>query len=179
MNGVKRFGAAAVGAALVLATAHAQQEPGPIERAGEKLDEAGRSVISGVERGLNRTREAVRESFEKTRVRVNDMSVEARVYGRLHWDKMLESSTLDLASEAQGIVTLRGSVPSAEAKKRAVDLTTDTVGVTRVIDELAVQSTTQVVDPDATSSPRRRAEPALDPAPNPAPAPVVRPVPER
>ncbi|WP_337173317.1 BON domain-containing protein [Paludisphaera sp.] len=157
MTGMKRLGAAAMGAALVFATAHAQQEPGPIERAGERLDEAGRSVISGVERGLNRTREAVRESFEKSRVRINDMGVEARVYGRVHWDKMLESSTIDIAAEADGIVTLRGSVPSDEARTRAVELATDTVGVARVIDELAVQTTSQVVDPAATSSPRSRA----------------------
>lgn len=171
MSGIKRFGAAALGVTLVFATARAQQEPGAIERAGEKLDQAGRSILGGVERGLKRTGEAVRDSFEKTRVRVNDMNVEARVYGRIHWDKMLESSPIDLSAEAQGIVTLRGSVPSEEARKRAVDLAADTVGVTRVIDQLAVQSATEVVDPaPAPAAPRPRVKSS---------APVVRPSPER
>lgn len=172
MSGIKRFGAAALGAAMVLATAHAQQEPGPIERAGEKLDQAGRNLRDGLERGLKRTGEAVRESFENTRARVNDMSVEARVYGRLHWDKMLESSPIQLTVEAQGIATLRGSVPSEEAKKRAVELAADTVGVSRVIDQLAVQDSTEVVDP--VERPAAALRPRVKSS-----TPVVRPAPER
>ncbi|MDG3004941.1 BON domain-containing protein [Paludisphaera mucosa] len=175
MNGIKRFGAAAaLGTMLAVggpaARAQAQQEPGAIERAGEKLDEAGRSLRQGLERGFNRTKEVVRESFEKTRARVNDMNIEARVYGRLHWDKMLETSTFDLSSEAQGIVTLRGSVPTVEARKHAVALAADTVGVTRVIDQLAVQTgseTTTEVEvrtPAAAPAPKVRVQPRT-PAP--------------
>jgi len=173
MNGLKRFGvAAALGTMLATggAITWAQQEPGPIERAGEKLDEAGRTLRQGLERGFNRTKEVVRESFEKTRDRVNDMNVEARVYGRLHWDKRLETSTFVLSSEAQGIVTLRGSVPTVEARKHAVELAADTVGVTRVVDQLAVQTETETIeaDPAPASLTRPRVRPTT-PAPAPAP----------
>jgi len=156
MSGFKRFGvAAALGTALIAggAALRAQQAPGPIERAGEKLDEAGRSLRQGLERGFNKTKEVVRESYEATQVRINDMGIEARVYGRLHWDKMLETSTFDISSEAQGIVTLRGSVPTEEARKHASDLAADTVGVARVIDQLAVQTAAPPADVEVRTRP--------------------------
>ncbi len=160
MNGVKRFGVAVLGTSLVFATARAQQEPGPIERAGEKIDQAGRNIFGGLERGFNRTRDAVTESFDRTRARVDDMNVEARVYGRIRWDKTLQSSPISLSSEARGIVTLRGSVPSEEARKRAVDLAADTVGVVRVVDQLVVPTAAVEVP---TAEPAARPAPAARP----------------
>lgn len=164
------------------AWAWAQQEPGPAERAGERLDEAGREagrqldkagrrIRRGLEKGIEGARGAVREQFAQTRDRVHEMSVEARVYGRLHWDKLLVDSDLDLSAEARGIVTLRGTVPSNEARQRAVRLTTDTVGVSRVIDQLNVQAT-----PKANSKPKVKVK-TTTPAPDPAPAPVDEPAP--
>lgn len=148
---MRRFVAMATGLMLVAgsAWAAAQQEPGAAERAGEKLDEAGREagrkldeagrkIRRGLERGFDSARDAVRETFDQTRDRVNEMSVQSRVYGRLHWDKMLVNSNLELTAEGGGVVTLRGTVPSKEARQRAVELATDTVGVERVIDRLTV-----------------------------------------
>ena len=51
---------------------------------------------------------------------------------------MLTSSTLDIDVK-EGIATLRGSVPTAKAKARALELTRETVGVLQVIDQLAVE----------------------------------------
>jgi hyperosmotically inducible periplasmic protein len=65
------------------------------------------------------------------------MSVAARVYGRLHWDKTLHSSDLNVKVE-RGVATISGSVPTAEAKTKAALLTAETVGVTKVIDELTI-----------------------------------------
>jgi osmotically-inducible protein OsmY len=110
----------------------AQQE-GAGQKAGEKLDEVGRKI----KRGLNKAEEAVRESFHKTRESVHSMGVAARVYGRLHWDKALQSSTLNVKVE-EGVATLTGSVPTAEARTKAVNLAADTVGVNKVVDELTV-----------------------------------------
>lgn len=135
------------------AFAWAQQEPGVVERldeagreAGRKLDEAGRKIRRGLEKGFNNARGVVDEQFSRTRDRVHDMNVASRIYGRLHWDKMLVNSNFDLNVEARGVVTLRGTVASDEARERAVQLAIDTVGVSRVIDQLAVQ-------PGATTAP--------------------------
>jgi hyperosmotically inducible protein len=128
----------AVAIALVLGVAwwggvgRAQQE-GVGEKAGEKLDSVGRKI----KRGLNKAEDAVREGFHKTRDSVHSMGVAARVYGRLHWDKSLTSSTLNVKVE-EGVATLTGSVPTAEARTKAVNLAADTVGVNKVVDELTV-----------------------------------------
>jgi hyperosmotically inducible periplasmic protein len=127
----------------------AQQEPPPdgiAAKAGEKLDELGRSIRRGIENaeesvreGINKTGGTVREGFTKTRESVQGMGVLSRVYGRLHWDRSLNSSTLFVKAEA-GVVTLRGSVADEAARDKAVDLAKDTVGVTHVIDQLVVLS---------------------------------------
>ncbi len=128
--------AAAIALALGMAwwggVGRAQQE-GAGQKAGEKLDEVGRKI----KRGLNKAEEAVRESFHKTRESVHSMGVAARVYGRLHWDKALQSSTLNVKVE-EGVATLTGSGLTAEARTKAVNLAADTVGVNKVVDELTV-----------------------------------------
>jgi len=170
MNPFMRIGVSSL-LALLLAVGGAfgmiSQEPGVVERAAGKLDSAGRQIKEGFERGFGTARDAVREQFSRTRDKVNDMNVEARVYGRLHWDKLLTTSVLELTVEARGIVTLRGSVPTAKAKKRAVELAVDTVGVTRVIDQLAVQGSTSEAEP--TKIETNAAEVGPSPAPAPAP----------
>lgn len=110
----------------------AQQE-GVGEKAGEKLDEVGRKL----KKGLDKAEDAVREGFHKTRDSVHSMGVAARVYGRLHWDKALYSSSLHVKVE-EGVATISGRVPNAEAKAKAVTLTAETVGVSKVVDELTV-----------------------------------------
>ncbi len=126
----------AIGVAWWSGAGWAQQQ-GAGEKAGEKLDELGQKV----KRGFSRAEDAVRDSFQKTRESVKSMGVAARVYGRLHWDKALQSSDLNV-KVADGVATLSGSVPTATAKAKAVTLASETVGVTRVVDELTVPSST-------------------------------------
>ena len=115
------------------AQGRAQQEDGAAAKAGEKLDEVGRKI----KKGLEKAEDAVREGFHKTRDSVHSMGVMSRVYGRLHWDKALHASTLTVKVE-DGVVTLRGAVPTQAAKAKAVTLAAETVGVSRVIDELTI-----------------------------------------
>jgi hyperosmotically inducible periplasmic protein len=111
----------------------AQQQEGVGQKAGEKLDEVGRKIKAGLEKA----EDTVREGFHKTRESVHNMGVTARVYGRLHWDKALNSSALHVKVE-DGVATISGSVPTAKAKTTAVSLAAETVGVTKVIDELTI-----------------------------------------
>ncbi len=127
----------------------AEQEPqqgGVAEKAGERLDEFGRAIKQGivnaeetVREGLNKTGETVRESFAKTRESVNAMGLGPRVYGRLHWDKALNSCSLFIKVEGSR-VTLRGVVPDAATEAKALALVGETVGVNQVIDQLTVLS---------------------------------------
>ena len=64
----------------------------------------------------------------------------ARVYGRLHWDKALNGSKVDIEVTEGGHTTLTGVVADAKAKAKAVELTRDTVGVTQVVDQLTIDT---------------------------------------
>lgn len=113
------------------------QEPkrGIGQKIGETVDQASQNV----KKGLRGAKETVRERFARARGRVHDMEIESRVYSRIHWDKTLTLADIELEVRDEGIVTLRGTVPSASAKRKATELAVDTVGVIRVIDMLAVE----------------------------------------
>ena len=66
------------------------------------------------------------------------MGVESRIYGRLHWDKALTNAPIQLEVQPGGVAVLTGSVPDATAKVKAETLAADTVGVTKVVNQLAV-----------------------------------------
>jgi osmotically-inducible protein OsmY len=121
------------------ATARAQApNQGTGERAGEKIGETIDRAARSIRRGARETAESLRETFARTRDSVNAMGVQARVYSRLHWDKSLNTATIDVGVSREGVTTLRGSVPDATAKARAAELALRTVGVSRVVDELVV-----------------------------------------
>ena len=94
-------------AALIPAASPAQ---GVAERAGEVLDNAGRTIRRGVEGAVARGQATVREQ-----------DVFTRVYSRIRWDKAeFVGSVLELEIRADGMAVLRGSVPDAAARRRAV-----------------------------------------------------------
>jgi hypothetical protein len=58
---------------------------------------------------------------------------------------MLVGSTLELEVQDGGTAIMRGAVPDAAARERAVALARDTVGVTQVVDELTVLPPPRVI----------------------------------
>jgi hyperosmotically inducible periplasmic protein len=111
------------------------QEPGTGKKVGEKVDE----IVQDIKGGLRKAGNAAKEEFSKAKTAVNNMGVESRVYGRIHWDKALTDATIDLSATDDGVITLNGTVADDKAKAKAVDLARDTVGVTKVVDQLAVR----------------------------------------
>ena len=69
----------------------------------------------------------------------------SRVMRRVEWDKQLVGSTIQFVMQPDRAVVLRGSVLSPALKLRAVDLVSNTVGVTTVVDELAVVKDIKVI----------------------------------
>src|ERR1700678_4496488 len=140
-----------VGVVFWSMTGRAQQDPqdpqeGVATKAAEKIDDLGRAIKrrflnaeEPVRGGLNKTGETVREGFAKTRETVQSMGIPSRVYGRLHWDKEFYSISLFVKAEG-GRVTVRGILPDDAAKAKAIALIKDTVGVTHVIDQISVLS---------------------------------------
>src|SRR4051794_14755165 len=137
-----------VPAVAILAVAWAcggrAQEPSTGKKIGERLDGA----VQDIKGGLRKAGSFTREEFHKARTSVHNMGVESRVYGRLHWDKALNDASLELSGGDDGVITLAGTVADARAKARAVELARETVGVNRVVDQLAIR-------PAATTTPAR------------------------
>ncbi len=135
---------------------------GPVEKVGEKVGETIDRAARKIRQGAQDVGAGVEAAFLKVKSEVSHMGVEARVFGRLHWDKQLHHANLRLHVKKAGVVVLRGTVPSEEARSKAVALTVDTVGVEEVIDELQVTpsstepitTTTGGLKPD--TPPRRR-----------------------
>jgi osmotically-inducible protein OsmY len=63
--------------------------------------------------------------------------VEDRVRERFKLDRYLTSASIDVIAEA-GRVRLRGQVDNEVLKRRAVEIAESTVGVEKVVDEIAV-----------------------------------------
>jgi len=99
----------------------------------------GAQIGAQIDRGIERLGEEFRESWEALQKTVDNMGVQGRVYSRLKWDKQLADSRIDVDVKEGGIVLLQGRVPSEAAKEQAVLLTEQTVGVKRVVQELAIQ----------------------------------------
>ena len=112
-----------------------QAQDGPLRRTGRALDNAGKNVRARVEG------EVVRGQ-----ITVQERDLLARVTNRIRWDKKLVNSVLQIEVQLDGAVFLRGSVVDAAAKNRAVDLAESTVGVTKVVDELAVGKEVRVIE---------------------------------
>lgn len=105
----------------------APAEEGVGEKIGEKID-----------KGVNKVVTTLQKEWAEVRQSVDNMGVEGRVYGRLHWDKALQSAVIDVEVREGQHVVLKGSVATSEAKLKAVRLARETVGVKDVVDELAI-----------------------------------------
>jgi len=136
------FTAAAFATVMAGGLAARAQQGGIAERVGGALDNTGRAIKNGVQ-----------GAFARTQTTVNTMQVLDRVYSRLHWEKALTTSALEVEVQPGGVTLLRGVVPDARAKVKAVDLARNTVGVIQVVDQLSVSPTVDgtvpapVVDP--------------------------------
>jgi hypothetical protein len=103
-------------------------QPGTATKIGEQID-----------RGLNQIGTEFSQAWAEVRKSVEKMGVQGRVYGRLHWDKALEGATnLEISVRDGQVVVLSGTVADAAAKQKAEQLARDTVGVSSVVNELAI-----------------------------------------
>jgi len=112
---------------LAYGLASAPAEEGAAQKLGEKID-----------RGLDRLGKELKQGWADAQAGVEKLGVQGRVYSRLHWDKALEKATIDIDVRDTNVVVLKGNVTNSAARLKAVQLAQDTVGVARVVDNLAV-----------------------------------------
>jgi len=127
-------GVAAIG--LLMATAGLAQERSE-ESIGQRVDQA----IGELRQEARDLAGQVRETFAQMRAKVEQMSVAARVYARIRWDKALSQTSISVDVD-KGVATLTGTVPNEAAKTKAGTLAGDTVGVEKVTNQLQVTTTT-------------------------------------
>jgi osmotically-inducible protein OsmY len=99
------------------------------------------SIGDKVDRGVKAVESKLREKWGDVKRATHRMTIEGRVYARLYWDKSLSDADLKIEGKDGGVVALKGTVPTAGAKHRAVELTQSTVGVNETLDELTVAAT--------------------------------------
>jgi osmotically-inducible protein OsmY len=122
--------------ALAAGISAAQQPARPT--VGERVDNA----VQNIKQGAREVGQTVREQAIRAKTSIHDMSVSTRVHGRLHWDKALNGSKIDVVVREDGVTTISGVVPDTKARAKAVELTADTVGVAQVVDQLSVGTAT-------------------------------------
>ncbi len=119
---------------LTVLTSSAFGQDGILSRAGQALDNAGRNI-----------RNAVETEVARGQIDAEDRDVLNRVMRRVEWDKYLVGSTIQFEVRPGRTVVLRGSVTSPTHKQRVVSLVSSTIGVTTVVDELAVVKDVKVI----------------------------------
>jgi hyperosmotically inducible protein len=123
--------------------------PGPAPPPG-----VGQQLGVSVDRGLNTLGDKLRKGWADVRRSVDEMTVQGRVYGRLHWDKAIGTAPIEIRMQNESDVTLSGSVPDEAAHATALKLAQDTVGVGRVEDHLTVSgSGISTVPPKSETAP--------------------------
>jgi hyperosmotically inducible periplasmic protein len=138
---------------LVMLQSLAAEPPATAEPAAPNPQGVGERVGESVDRGLTNIGNKLRKTWAELRKSVDELSVQGRVYGRLHWDKAIGSAPIEITVQNENVVALSGSVPTEVARRKAVSLANDTVGVRQVIDRLTVAATTTTTTTTTTTPP--------------------------
>ena len=107
----------------------------PDPAGGAVLDRTGKNIRARVETEIAKGRGLAAE----------ERDVLHRIARRIEWDKRFTGATIRFESRAGGTIVLTGSVPSPQVKLQAVELVQNTVGVTTVVDELAIVAGVRVI----------------------------------
>ncbi|HEX3600294.1 MAG TPA: BON domain-containing protein [Lacipirellulaceae bacterium] len=137
---MRTFLALAIVGVILSGTLIAQQRATPDPPGPSPPPGAGEKIGVTVDQGLNTLGDKLRRGWADIRKSVDELGVQGRVYGRLHWDKSIAAAPIEISVQGDNNVTLSGSVPDEAAHMTAVKLAQDTVGVGQVVDHLTVSS---------------------------------------
>lgn len=101
------------------------------EIAGDAADKAKEVAADVADKG--------KEIVSSTGEAITDGWITAKIKAKFTDDKLLKDSNITVDTEGR-VVTLKGTVASAEAKKSAVTIANGTEGVLRVVDQVAVKT---------------------------------------
>jgi hyperosmotically inducible protein len=103
----------------------------------DRLAKIGRKVADRLQAQTGSDPGRPQDSLQSIRGGIGEFALDAKVAARLRWDKDLEGTRIQVAALGGGVVRLTGTVPSFEARQRAIQLARTTSGVKDVADDLS------------------------------------------
>lgn len=97
----------------------------------------------------------------------NDAAIVTNIKSQMFSDAQLKNATLQVTSD-KGVVTVSGDVPSDAARLDAYKIATQTPGVSKVNDQMSVNSATAQASPETSEAVPPPAEPVREAPPKPA-----------
>ena len=87
---------------------------------------------------ITRTTDGVRKVVDN--LDVKDPGITLKVRSKFNDEDALDKSEINVDTDQNGVVTLKGTVPSATAKARAIEIARTTDGVRKVVDKIEVKA---------------------------------------
>jgi hyperosmotically inducible protein len=109
------------------------------DAASERAKTAGASAAAEFKDAGEKAAQLTTDAAAKLSEKLEDAAITAKVTTGLAADKDLSATRIKVASR-DGVVTLKGPVPSAAAKERAAEIARNVKGVSTVNNQLTVQS---------------------------------------
>lgn len=105
----------------------------------ERLGRIGHRAADRLAELTGDTRIRLRDGWQAMRGLENAVPLENRVKLRLRWDNALTAATIQVDALGKDVVRLRGTMANVRQRQRAVELAGTTVGVKKVVDEMAAE----------------------------------------
>jgi hypothetical protein len=105
-----------------------------------------RSAWRHVTKGVKYASAHIRDCCSESGTSVRNLGLGQQIETRLCQDKKLDAEGITVQIDEEGTAVLRGLVPDAAHKDKALALTRDTRGVMKVVDHLAVPPSPRVVN---------------------------------
>ena len=101
---------------LVLSSAVRAQDPP--KTTSETIKDKASGAVGSIKKGALSAEEAIKNQYNKAKDAVVGMGIEGRRLSRLHWDKSLHGTKIELHAPKPGVIELAGTVADAKARAR-------------------------------------------------------------
>jgi osmotically-inducible protein OsmY len=102
-------------------------------------------TVRTISQGVQDASATVQGKLAEAQTSARNLGLEQQIAARLHSEKTFDAEKIEVHVEDGGTAVLKGLVPDAAAKEKAVALTRDTRGVLTVVDHLAVVPPARVI----------------------------------
>ena len=108
-------------------------------KGAEKTKEGVEKGVSASAKGVGKAADKTADAMDKTGDKLSDTSLSTSVKNNFSGEPLLKDTAIDVHT-SDHVVTLKGTVGSSAAKARAEEIAARTKGVTRVVNDLVVES---------------------------------------